>query len=331
MFLRRNFTFLVLVISFLANIQQVSLVHAMQPGPNVLRHNKSGLFANLYHFIKNPSSALHWAFGPKGSVFEDDPIGSKKKVGVLGSHAANIANGAFQAVEQQFRPGGHGHRASKHFISSLAKALKELVESPESEGQLAFKKFAQFIQQECQQDGSINKAIVDMWPMWQEQLKKGGGARKVIDEFLGVLLAHLYEDEGALKKAIERASAIIHEQGIKGLQKWAATGGAEIGALADILEGKMNSVGLEAERRLDAIGTTLGGITRDAEVRFKNIQGIGKEIEDNAWSTGLKFAALIVVTVAAVYGVKVLWNQIERNLNTPKLIIESSRKVFGKK
>ncbi len=331
MFLRRNFTFLVLVISFLANIQQISFVYAMEPGPNVGRHGNSGLFANLYHFIKNPSSALHWAFGPKGSVFVDDPIGSKKEHGIIGSHVANVVKATLQVGAEQFRPGGHGHKVSAHFVNSLAKALKELVEDPEGEGRLAFRKCAQFIQQECQQDGSIYKVIVDMWPMWQEQLKQGGGARKVIDEFLGVLLAHLYEDEGALKKAIERASGIIQEQGIIGLRKWAATGGAEIAALADNLEVKINSVGLETERRLDAIGTTLGGITKDAEVRFKNIQGIGKEIEDNAWSTGLKFAALIVVTVAAVYGVKVLWNQIERNLNTPKLIIESSQKSLWQK
>ena len=94
------------------------------------------------------------------------------------------------------------------------------------------------------------------------------------------------------------------------------------------MQAQLDGLASRAEARIDTIGER-------AEHRFKNIEKIAERIGENAknrvFSIGLKVAAITILTAAAVYRTKVMWNEIDRYLNTPKLIIESSQKSLWQK
>ena len=73
------------------------------------------------------------------------------------------------------------------------------------------------------------------------------------------------------------------------------------------------------------------GAAEHLKKQLSEIKDLSDNIGKNMVWNSAKIGGISVVALAGMYGVKVGWNQIERSLNTPKLIIESSKKSIWQK
>ena len=151
---------------------------------------------------------------------------------------------------------------------------------------------------------STAASVAAFWNTINKQLAEGGeGAQAVIAALK------------ALAKALQKIFESENSEGIQALKNVAAQINEQIANNPDIQATVTNAFKL---LRLQ--------IENNGEATK-----IIKKIQNHILSAGIKLGVIAVLTAGAIYGTRVLWNQIDRYLSTPKLIIESSQKSLWQK
>lgn len=263
--------------------------------------------------------------------------------GLVALHGADLLRAAIKVFVDEFGAKGNGSKASKLVVESIGRAFKELVQK-DGEGAQALRAVAVTLQEEFKNNGELSKTVHEFFAMISEQLK----------------------NDGKIKESIEYLWHIVETQGLQGLEKFGAgfqqqivgasavagdrirnLSGVTSVAVAEGAIGAMHAINGQAQLEVDDFGKSLRdsfivhgnsaiegvgqGVQQQLDIMLEQVKVGTREVGQEVTGAYWKIAGITVLTVAAAYGTKVMWNEIERRMKIPKLINESSEKSLWQK
>lgn len=205
----------------------------------------------------------------------------------------------------------HEHDDSSFIASHLADIMKTIIKvsseefKPGGNGsktlQVVLESLTVAVHELVKKDGAGIKAFREALTRVQEELKNGE-LKKTIDEFFATLSEQMKED-GKIRAAMQ--------------------------ALNTALQGEIDILGEAVKKSFVKHGNA--AIDGLGEGFRKQVGLLMQETEQTITRTSVKIAGITVLTIAAAYGTKVLWNEVERRMKIPKLILESSEKSLWQK